>query len=62
MWSSTPQILMGTAQSYNLPSELVLQQYYPIRVRLGGSFSILVCTVSNRPIMTCFCSDCQGII
>lgn len=36
--------------------------YYPIRVRLDGSLSVLECTVSNQSIMTCFCSDCQGII
>ena len=36
--------------------------YYHIRVRLGESLSVLECTVSNWPIMTYFCSDCQGII
>ena len=36
--------------------------YYPIRVRLDGSLTTLACAVSNRSIMTCFCSDCQGII
>lgn len=36
--------------------------YYPIRVRLSGSLSILVCIVSNQLIMAFFCSGCQGTI
>lgn len=55
---------------FNLPVIILFQGtikdlrnlYYPIRVRLDGSLTTLVCAVSNRSIMTYFCSDCQGII